>query len=62
MPNPKKTTLHKLAKKIGIRSADPTADPAGELPGAVLEDHLEMIAAAHLDIHNSAHQSVPSPN
>jgi hypothetical protein len=61
MSNPKKNPLDKLAKKIGIRSEAPGGKPT-ELPGAVLEDHLEMIAAAHLDIHNSAHHSVPSPN
>jgi hypothetical protein len=60
--HPEKSKLDKLASKIGVRGDEPAADPVKGPPSAELEDHLEMIAAAHTDIHNSVHFSAPSPN
>ena len=61
--DPKKTTLSKLVKNLGIRDEGKTpAAAVGQELNPVLEEQLENIAAAHTDIHNSAHLSVPSPN
>ena len=53
-----KKMLEKMSRKLGRRQNDESKIVDEEL-SAVLDEHLDRIAAAHKSVHNDHHSSSP---